>query len=137
MIHSTNGKPTWMQRARTLPASARMMGLYLLGSRGSGKSRFSGRVLAWQDSAGIPQIIIDPLGGTIDNFLDKVFRFLQHVPPEQHSKYWQRIRYIDMNGKAGFITPFPLYYKLGTKRSLREVAERYLQVILKKQPLVA
>jgi hypothetical protein len=32
------------------------------------------------------------------------------------------------------ITPWPLYYKLGNERSLREVAERYLQVILKSNP---
>jgi hypothetical protein len=39
-----------------------------------------------------------------------------------------------MSGKDGVITPFPLYYKLGNERSLREVAERYLQVILKSNP---
>jgi hypothetical protein len=135
MLKRTTGKKTWMHHARTLPPSARMMGLYLLGSRGSGKSRFSGRVLAFHDfRAGVPQVIIDPLGGTIDNFLDKVFRFLQHVPPEHHSTYWQRIRYIDMSGKHGMITPWPLYYRLGTERSLREIAEWYLQVILKSNP---
>src|SRR5688572_16750678 len=119
------GKAAWLHYARTLPPSARVMGVYILASRGSGKSRLSGRVLAWQDfRAGIPQVIIDPLGGTIDNFLDRVFRFLQHIPPEQHGKYWQRIRYVDMSGISGVITPFPLYYKLGSERSLREVAER-------------
>jgi hypothetical protein len=128
-------KAAWLHYARTLPASARVMGLYILASRGSGKSRLAGRVLAWQDfRAGIPQVIIDPLGGTIDNFLDKVFRFLQHVPISEHSKYWQRIHYVDMSGRDGMITPWPLYYKLGSERSLREVAERYLQVILKSNP---
>jgi hypothetical protein len=111
------------------------MGIYLLGSRGSGKSRFSGRFIAWQDyRAEIPNVIIDPLGGTIDNFLDKLFRFLQFVHPSKHSQYWSRVRYVDMSGKDGVITPWPLYYKLGHERSLREVAERYLQVILKSNP---
>jgi hypothetical protein len=135
MLTQTTSKKTWLYTARMLPPSARMMGLYILGSRGSGKSRLSGRVLAFHDfRAGVPQVIIDPLGGTIDNFLDKVFRFLQHVRPEHHCAYWQRIRYIDMSGKEGTITPWPLYYRLGTERSLREVAERYLQVILKSNP---
>jgi hypothetical protein len=130
-----NQKPE--QKNQSLPLSARAMGIYILGSRGSGKSRLSGRVIAWQDyRAEIPLVIIDPLGGTIDNFLDKLFRFLQYVHPTKHSKYWSRVRYVDMSGKGkdGVITPWPLYYKLGNERSLREVAERYLQVILKSNP---
>jgi hypothetical protein len=130
-----NQKP--VKKTQGLVLSARAMGIYILGARGSGKSRLSGRVIAWQDyRAEIPLVIIDPLGGTIDNFLDKLFRFLQYVHPSRHSKYWSRVRYVDMSGKSneGEITPWPLYYKLGTERSLREVAERYLQVILKSNP---
>src|SRR5918992_3096301 len=39
-----------------------------------------------------------------------------------------------MSGKIGDITPWPLYYQTGSERSLREVAEHYLQVILKSNP---
>jgi hypothetical protein len=121
--------------AQTLSHSARSMGIYLLAGRGSGKSRIQGRVIAWQDYiAGIPQVIIDPLGATIDNFLDKVLRFLRYVPKSQHAQFWQRIRYVDMSGNADAVVPFPLYYRMGTERSLREIAERYLQVILKSNP---
>jgi hypothetical protein len=128
-----NQKPE--KKTQSLPHSARAMGIYILGARGSGKSRLSGRILAWQDyRAEIPLVVIDPLGGTIDNFLDKLFRFLQNVHPSKHSTYWSRVRYVDMSGKTGVITPFPLYYKLGNERSLREIAERYLQVILKSNP---
>jgi hypothetical protein len=135
MRRRKSNKPVRIHLSRILNQWARRMGIYILAGRGSGKSRLCGRVLAWQDFRfGIPQVIIDPLGGTIDNFLDRVFRFLQYVPPEEHGKYWRRIRYIDMSGKSGDITPFPLYYKLGNERSLREVAERYLQVILKSNP---
>src|SRR5918992_632143 len=123
------------KKNQSLPLSARAMGIYILGLRGSGKSRLSGRVIAWQDyRAEIPLVVIDPLGGTIDNLLDKLVRFLQYVPPAKHSQYWSRVRYVDMSGKDGVITPWPLYYKLGNERSLREVAERYLQVILKSNP---
>src|ERR671915_2060955 len=128
-----NQKP--VKKTQGLVLSARAMGIYILGSRGSGKSRLSARVIAWQDyRAEIPLVIIDPLGGTIDNFLDKLSRFLQYVHPAKHSQYWSRVRYVDMSGKDGVITPFPLYYTLGNERSLREVAERYLQVILKSNP---
>jgi hypothetical protein len=105
-----NQKPE--KKTLTLPHSARAMGIYILGARGSGKSRFSARVLAWQDyRSEIPLVIIDPLGRTIDNFLDKLFRFLQYVHPSKHSRYWSRVRYVDMSGKTGVITPFPLYYR--------------------------
>jgi hypothetical protein len=124
-----------MQHARTIPASARVMGLYLLAYRGSGKSRMLGRLIAMQDFlAGIPQCVIDPVGTTIDNFLDKVTQFLQHIPASQRDLFWDRITYVDMSGKGGFITPFPLYYRLGSERSLLEIAERYLQAIIKSNP---
>jgi hypothetical protein len=75
-----NQKPE--KKKQSLPLNARAMGIYILGSRGSGKSRLSGRVIAWQDyRAEIPLVVIDPLGGTIDNFFDKLFRFLQYVHP--------------------------------------------------------
>jgi hypothetical protein len=81
MIQPTNGKGTWLQTARTLPASARVMGLYVLAGRGTGKSRLLGRRIAFGDFiAGIPQVIFDPVGATIDNFLDSVVSFLQYIP---------------------------------------------------------
>jgi hypothetical protein len=84
--------------------------------------------------AGFPQVIFDPIGATIDNFLDKVTRFLQSIPASLHSRFWDRIVYVDMSGKDGVVVPFPLYYKLGTERSLLEVAERYPQTIIKSNP---
>jgi hypothetical protein len=40
-----------------------------------------GRKIAMQDYlAGFPQVIFDPVGATIDNFLDKVIRFLEPIP---------------------------------------------------------
>jgi hypothetical protein len=120
---------------RSLSRSSRSMGIYLLAGRGTGKSRMLGRKIAMQDYlAGIPQVIFDPVGGTIDNFLDSVVRFLQHIPSSLHSRFWDRITYVDMSGKDGVFVPFPLYYRLGTERSLLEIAERYLQTIIKSNP---
>jgi hypothetical protein len=120
---------------RSLSRSSRSMGIYVLGGRGAGKSRLLGRKIAMQDYlAGFPQVIFDPIGATIDNFLDKVTRFLQYLPATDRNLFWDRITYVDMSGKGGSITPFPLYYRIGTERSLLEVAERYLQTIIKSNP---
>jgi hypothetical protein len=111
------------------------MGIYLLAGRGTGKSRLLGRKIAMQDYlAGFPQVIFDPVGATIDNFLDKVTRFLQVIPAAKRNLFWDRIVYVDMSGKNGSIVPWPLYYRLGTERSLLEIAERYLQTIIKSNP---
>jgi hypothetical protein len=119
----------------TLSRSARSMGIYVLAGRGTGKSRLMGRKIAMQDYlAGFPQVIFDPVGATIDNFLDKVTRFLQYIPAAERDLFWDRIIYVDMSGKGGYITPFPLYYRIGTERSLLEIAERYLQTIIKSNP---
>jgi hypothetical protein len=135
MIQPTNGKGTWLQTARTLPASARVMGLYLLAGKGTGKSRMLGRKIAFGDFlAGIPQVIFDPVGTTIDNFLDKVLGFLQEHPQLAPDGVLERIVYCHMSGKDGYIVPWPLYYRLGTERSLLEIAERYLQTIIKSNP---
>src|SRR5918992_2671710 len=102
MIQQRNGKDTFLQAARTLPAESRIMGVYLLGASRSGKSRMLGRVIAWQDFiAGIGQVIFDPRGVTISSFLDKLLRFLQYVPLDQHYKYWRRIKYVDVSCKEG------------------------------------
>jgi hypothetical protein len=91
---------------RALSRSARSMGIYLLAGRGTGKSRLLGRKIAMQDFlAGIPQCVIDPVGATIDNFLDTVIRFLQHIPVTLHSRFWDRIIYVDMSAKDGYAVP--------------------------------
>jgi hypothetical protein len=118
-----------------LSRSSRSMGIYLLAGRGTGKSRMLGRKIAMQDFlAGFPQVVFDPIGATIDNFLDKVLWFLDDFPELAPDPIWERIVYVDMSGKGGEVVPFPLYYKLGTERSLLEIAERYLQTIIKSNP---
>src|SRR5918998_5023423 len=120
---------------QTIPRSARSMGIYVLAGRGTGKSRLLGRKIAMQDFlAGFPQVIFDPVGATIDNFLDAVTGFLQYIPSDERHLFWDRITYVDMSGKDGIVVPFPLYYRLGTERSLLENSRRYLQTIIKSNP---
>ena len=101
------------------------MGIYLVASKGSGKSRAMGRWLAKQDLLrGIPQVILDPVGGTIDNLLDAVSR----LPVEQQRAIWPRIVYVDM-GATDAVVPFPLYYRLGERDTLYQISQRYLDVV--------
>jgi hypothetical protein len=125
-----------LERAiRQVAHSARSRGVAAIGAPGVGKSRLCGRLLAMQDFvAAIPQVITDPIGGTIDNFLDKVLELQTYLPADEGKTLWKRIIYVDMSGRDGFVVPFPLYYRMGTERSLWEVAERYVQAIRKSDP---
>jgi hypothetical protein len=149
MLATRYGKGTLMQHARhiraratsaqagelfSLPNSARARGIACISAPGTGKSTFFGRVLAFLDYVlERPQVIIDPTGGTIDQFLDQVASRLAFLPKSKRTAYWERIRYIDM-GSPEFVCPFPLYYRLGTEQSLLEISERYLELILKSNP---
>jgi hypothetical protein len=124
--------------ARSNWESARYNGTYILGAKGSGKSTVAADIALYDFLRGIPQIIIDPLGvGTIDSFLWRVWRFLRTLPPDiprsYHARFWERITYINV-ASAERIVPFPLIYKTGSERSLLQIAERYLQVILLTSP---
>src|SRR3954466_10271984 len=61
-----------------LPDTARGMGIFMAATRGTGKSTVLGKHIAFSDfhrptlKACVPVVIIDPVGGTIDNFLDKI-----------------------------------------------------------------
>ena len=112
---------------------ARSMGVYLLAGKGSGKSRLMGRIIAFQDLVkGIPQVILEPNGPTIDNLLDKVLR----LSPDLQARLWPRIRYVEMSGQRGQVTGWPLYYGLG-EEGLYEVAQRYLEVVRRLDPHLA
>ena len=98
-----------MQHARsihTLSRSARTRGIVSIGAPGVGKSRLFGRVIGWQDFLlELPQVIIDPSGSTIDNFLDKLVRTLADLPKANRQAVWDRIQYVDM-GSKDFVRPF-------------------------------
>lgn len=71
-----------------LPDNARSMGIHIMAGKGSGKSRLMGRILCWLDFIrGVPLVILDPNGPSIDNFLDKLTR----LPPAYQKQLWKRI----------------------------------------------
>lgn len=113
-----------------LPDRSRNMGIHLMAGRGSGKSRLMGRVIGWLDLLrGIPLVILDPAGPTIDNLLDKLTR----LPKADQERLWQRIIYVDMSGQGECIVPFPLLYRFGTEDSF-SVSQRYLDTVRSVDP---
>ena len=95
-------------RGVNLSASASRMPIFVDATSGTGKSRLLGRLFGWQAFRdGMPLVILDPHGVTIDNFLDKLTRLPPTVPRVIREKLWQRIRYVDMSGEGGYVTPFP------------------------------
>jgi hypothetical protein len=81
-----------------------------------------------------PQVVFNPIGATIDNFLDKVIRHLSYLPKDGDDQDSKRVVYVDMSAQDGSVVSWPLFYRLGTERSVWEVSERYLQVFKKSDP---
>lgn len=122
--------PHLQERLLFLPDDGRSMGIHLMAGRGAGKSRMLGRLIAWLDFVrGTPLVVIDPHGPTIDNFLDKLIR----LPEAEQRALGRRVRYIDMAGSFGHVTPWPLYYRRPGE-SLYVVSQRYLDVVRKLDP---
>jgi hypothetical protein len=132
MIQPSDGNGTGMQQARTISASARVMGTAIVSGIGSGKTTLLGDLTLQALQIGVPQVLFDPLGTLTPNLLFRLVRFLQHVPPALHSRFWERLRVVDVGSKDA-VVPFPIYYRTGWE-SLREEAERLLHVIRLSSP---
>jgi hypothetical protein len=108
----------------------RALGIHLVAGKGSGKSRLLGRVIAWLDfMRETPLVILDPVGQTIDNFLDRLTR----SPRKDREQLYQRVIYVDMGGCGGTAVGWPLYYRLGNE-SLYAISQRYLDVVRRVDP---
>jgi hypothetical protein len=120
----------------TVSPGGRVMDTEIAAGKGSGKTTFL-TCLALEDFLkSYPQVIFDPLGTTSESLLFRISRCLTHVPPALHSRFWERVRYIDV-GATDFVVPFPIYSRLASDRSLQEAAERYLSVIQLSNPALA
>lgn len=112
------------RRGVFIPDASRGMGIRNVTTKGGGKSRLTGRFLSWQDMLrGIPQLLLDPTGGTCDNILHKV----SLLPGEEQERLWPRIRYYDMAGTTHRVIPLPLLYRRGSE-SFTDVAARYTTI---------
>lgn len=113
-----------------VPDVARGMGLRVAAPPGAGKSRLLGRYVAFTDFLrGVPTVVLDPVGPTIDNLLDRIIR----LPKRQQESIWPRVRYVDMGGKFGRVVPMPIYYRRGNEK-LYVIAHRFLDVLRRADP---
>ena len=89
-----------------------------------------GRLLAFFDFLrGSPQVILDPTGGTIDNFLDRMIL----LAPEVQAQLWPYIRYVDL-GAIDFISTTQLYRRRHASDTLFTIANRPLEVFRRLDP---
>jgi hypothetical protein len=138
---SDNGSVSPLELApATTPApvvlsdACRSMVLSFWATKGAGKSRALGRIIGYQDfRRGVPGVIFDPIGGTIDNFLDKIGR----LPLEQRSQLWKRVRYVNMNGQDGRVIPFPIYYRAYENEPVSAVSRRYVATLIRSDPALS
>jgi hypothetical protein len=132
MTLATPHVPT-KRKGVTVSDSALSMGTVIPAGKGAGKTTLLGELSAQVFQKGYPQVLFDPLGTLTPAFLFRTVCFLQHVPPDQHRRFWEKIRYVDL-GAQDRVTPFPIYYHSGTEHSLREVAVRFLNVLRMSSP---
>lgn len=111
--------------------SARSMGMWVLAGRGSGKSRFVGRKLLVEDyRRGVPTVVFDPIGGTIQNFLDTFLK----MPAEEAYRALSRVVCADMAGSETHVFPFPFIYHA---KSPYDAAQRFVELIRRTDPALA
>lgn len=110
--------------------SALKNGTHIVASPGAGKSRLIGRQVAFQQFLReIPQVALDPVGGIIDNFLDKMRLLPDHIRRQS----WRRVVYIDV-GATDYIVPTPLYYRFDPNETTFTVANRFPGLIRRIDP---
>lgn len=112
-----------------IPHKYRKLGVHCVGARGSGKSLLMGRYIvpkALQQKTA--QIVFDN-GDTIDNLLYQISTW----SPQWQEAAFSRLRYVDMAGVHGYVTPFPFYYKFGAESAMT-IAGRFPEIIRKTDP---
>src|SRR5215211_815257 len=120
-----------MDESVVLPDQARTGGTLLAAPTGWGKSRFLG-ALCFQDLLrGIGTVVLDAVGGTIDNLLNK----LRYLPEEEQEELSEKIVYCNMAGyQAGdsaydtYVTSWPMLYRFSEKETLDVTSQRIVDL---------
>src|SRR5215218_10048490 len=129
-----------MDESVVLPDQARTGGKLLAAPTGWGKSRFSG-ALCFQDLLrGVGTVVLDAVGGTIDNLLNK----LLYLPEAQQVALSEKVIYCNMAGhRVGdsaydtYVTSWPMAYKLDKKETLDVTIQRIVDLISKTNKALA
>lgn len=122
--------PHVSRRLRISPAH-RGRGIAIHAGKGSGKSALLGKSQCVQDFLrGVPQVVLDPHGPLVDNFLLAI----AFMPRALRLELWPRVRYLDLSGTQ--VATFPLLKRLPGE-SLTDAADRFLNAIRKVNPHLA
>jgi hypothetical protein len=120
----------------SLVESAILGGLMIWGPSGWGKSRLLGRRISHQLALhNVGTVVLDVVGGTIDNALDKIL----YLDREEQLAVGEQLRYCNMAGERvgediydTMVTSWPmLQFKNSLKESLYAVSQRPLDLIAK------
>src|SRR5512135_3806386 len=103
---------------QTIPDAVRSMGISAWATKGAGKSRALGRLIAWQDFyRGVPLVMFDPIGAAIDHVLDKLLQ----LPPAERLAAEERVRYVRVAGQDGLVVPFPILSSAAEKERFSDI----------------
>ena len=129
-----------MEESVLLSDVARTGGILLAAPTGWGKSRYLG-ALCYQDLLrGVGTVVLDAVGGAIDNCLNK----LLYLPEDVQIELSEKIIYCNMAGyQAGetaydtYVTSWPMLYKLDKKETLDVTSQRIVDLISKTNKALA
>src|SRR3954453_3604411 len=118
------------------PDTARGMGIFMGSTRGTGKSTLLGKHIAFSDfhrptlAECVPVVIIDPIGGTIENFLDKIAQ----KDLTTRKKLFERVRYVRIGGLDDRVIPWPIFSEVYQGERYSSRAQRLVDVIARCDP---
>src|SRR5215217_8193291 len=129
-----------MDESVLLSDEARTGGMFLMAPTGWGKSRFLGAQCYQDLLRGVGTVVLDAVGGTIDNLLNK----LLYLPEEEQKELAEKIVYCNMAGyRVGessfdtYVTTWPMLYKLDEKETLDVTSQRIVDLISKTNKALA
>jgi hypothetical protein len=133
MIERRRRPASLTRRARArISDQARSSGIHVQAARGSGKSSFLATLALFDFLRGVPTVIFEVQGGMTEQFL---WQYL-HLPDEWKRELIDRIDYVDMSGRSGYVHGWPLLYKLEGDNPY-QVAKRFINLIKRLDPDLA
>jgi len=123
-----------------MPDQARTGGMFLAAPTGWGKSRYLGAQCYQDLERGVGTVVLDAVGGTIDNLLNK----LLYLPEDEQRELSEKIVYCNMAGyRVGdsaydtLVTAWPMLYRADNKETLDVTSQRIVDLISKTNKALA